>query len=261
MSRQTDLTVPDETFFNQVRLAPNHLLMLDYDGTLSPFVEDRFQAVPYPGVTELLHEIMNRPNCRLVIVTGRPLNEILPLLNMSPNPEIWGSHGWQHLLPDGSIEDFPLPDEIQQILNIVKKKFEEKIPIEKMDIKPSSVAVHWRGLSDADREKFSNHAQAVCAPYKDHPTIKLQGFDGGLELRVKGRDKGTSVNTLLDESPSGTFAAFLGDDKTDEDAFAALEGKGAGILVREEFRETRAQWWIKPPAELLAFLRQWRDAC
>ena len=210
MNISSNLTYPNESFFTQLKQAPNRLLMLDYDGTLSPFVEDRFQAVPYPGVTELLYKIIAQSHSRLVIVTGRPLNEILPLLNMNPAPEIWGSHGWQHLLADGSIEDFPLPADIQEILNNVKDKFQLKIPMEKMDVKPSSVAVHWRGLSDDKREHFSQHAQAVCQPYKNHAGLELEGFDGGLELRVKGRDKGTSVNSLLAESPDTKFTNSLG---------------------------------------------------
>ncbi|MCD4814084.1 trehalose-phosphatase [bacterium] len=261
MTLQTDLTFPDTTFFNHLEQASQKLLLLDFDGTLSPFVDDRFKAFPYPGVTDLLYEIIAKPTSRVVIVTGRPLNEILPLLNMQPNPEIWGSHGWQHLLTDGTTEDFPLPDDIRNILETVKNDFQRQIPIEKMDIKPSSVAVHWRGLDNKQRETFSKHAQAVCEPFQNHAGLELQAFDGGLELRVKGRDKGTSVKAILKDSPNDIFATFLGDDKTDEDAFAALGNAGQGILVRNEFRPTDADFWIHPPEELLDFLRKWRDAC
>ncbi|MBN1595969.1 trehalose-phosphatase, partial [candidate division FCPU426 bacterium] len=77
---------------------------------------------------------------------------------------------------------------------------------------------------------------------------------------VKGKDKGTSVTAVRAGSPADTFTAYLGDDRTDEDAFLALAGRGAGILVRKEFRKTQAQYWLKPPEELLEFLRHWRDA-
>ena len=52
--------------------------------------------------------------------------------------------------------------------------------------------------------------------------------------------------------------AYLGDDRTDEDAFRALRGRGLSVLVRAEPRETAADAWIRPPEELIEFLRTWR---
>lgn len=255
------LTYPDQAFFDRVKSASHRLLLLDFDGTLSPFVEDRFQAYPYPGVTDQIKQIMTCARTRTVIITGRPLKEIVPLLNMNPTPEIWGSHGWQRLTPNGQAEDFPMPEPIKALLTQVQHGFEEKIPKDKLDIKPSSVAVHWRGLPPEQQQKFSEHANHVCRAFQDHDQVELQGFDGGLELRVKGRDKGTSVKALLAESPQDSYAVFLGDDRTDEDAFRALGDQGDGLLVRKEWRDTSARYWLQPPEELLQFLAEWYKAC
>jgi len=83
---------------------------------------------------------------------------------------------------------------------------------------------------------------------------------GGLELRVVGIDKGRAVDQILAGSPPEAAAAYLGDDLTDEDAFAALSGRGERVLtvlVREEWRPTRAEVWLRPPGGLLAFLGRW----
>ena len=85
----------------------------------------------------------------------------------------------------------------------------------------------------------------------------LHGFDGGLELRLKGRDKGYAVRTVLDEEGEGVWGAYLGDDWTDEDGFKAIKGRGLPVLVRQEYRETEAEIWLKPPEELLGFLNLW----
>ena len=54
--------------------------------------------------------------------------------------------------------------------------------------------------------------------------------------------------------------AYLGDDLTDEAAFRALDERGLGVLVRPKLRATSADIWIRPPEELLDFLRSWLRA-
>jgi trehalose-6-phosphatase len=61
---------------------------------------------------------------------------------------------------------------------------------------------------------------------------------------------------LLQELPA-LPAAYLGDDLTDEDAFAAMGSGGYSILVRTEVRKSRARFWLRPPEELLGFLDEW----
>jgi len=56
-----------------------------------------------------------------------------------------------------------------------------------------------------------------------------------------------------------TAAAYLGDDTTDEDAFKAIRGRGIGVLVRPQFHATAADFWLKPPEELLEFLERWHE--
>ncbi|MDJ0796173.1 MAG: trehalose-phosphatase, partial [Calothrix sp. MO_167.B12] len=78
---------------------------------------------------------------------------------------------------------------------------------------------------------------------------------------VEGKNKGTAVNSIIENLEEDVVIAYLGDDKTDEDAFKALHGKGLSILVREKFRKTGAELWIKPPGELINFLTKWKYAC
>ena len=90
--------------------------------------------------------------------------------------------------------------------------------------------------------------------------LQLLAFDGGLELRAPGRNKGTAVETVLSEVGPQTQVAYLGDDLTDEDAFKVIKKNGLAILVRSDFRNTSADIWLKPPEELLEFLARWADA-
>jgi trehalose-6-phosphatase len=88
----------------------------------------------------------------------------------------------------------------------------------------------------------------------------MSEFDGGTELRAVGRDKGDVVRTVARECGVDSAIAYLGDDHTDEDAFAAMPERGASVLVNVAFRPTAAQLWLQPPDELLLFLQRWNAA-
>src|ERR1700690_246397 len=68
-----------EQFMNAVKQSPAAALLLDYDGPLAPFCLHRQQALPYPGMTALLQEIIADGRTRVVIITGRNAREIIPL--------------------------------------------------------------------------------------------------------------------------------------------------------------------------------------
>ena len=91
--------------------------------------------------------------------------------------------------------------------------------------------------------------------------LELQAFDGGVELRPRGFHKGRVVERAFAELGPGAAVAYLGDDRTDEDAFEAIAGRGLAVLVRPENRPTRAEAWLRPPGELLDFLEEWNAAC
>lgn len=233
--------------------------MLDYDGTLAPFRPERDKAAPYPGVRGALERMMTPGHTRVVIVTGRAPRDVLGLLGMWPPPEIWGSHGWERRTAEGACEAFALPEGAQAGIDEAQARITEAGLGEHCETKPASVALHWRGLSAASVADLRSQGQALWGPLAAAHGLEVMSFDGGLELRVPGRDKGTAVRQLIAESPDRVVAAYLGDDLTDEDAFLAMPAGGLGILVRPELRSTAAGAWIKPPEGLLEFLARWSD--
>ena len=91
--------------------------------------------------------------------------------------------------------------------------------------------------------------------------LVLLSFIGGLEFRAEVCHKGQAVETIFQESKSDTVAAYLGDDRTDEDGFRAINGRGIGVWVRCELRTTEAGLWIKPLEEVLQFFSEWAREC
>ncbi len=247
-----------EKFFARLPRAKEKALFLDYDGTLAPFKTNPGEALPYPGVRELMSRIMERSHTRLVIVTGRWTRDLIPLLGLGRLPEIWGSHGLERLRMDGSYEISPMDERALQGLTTADEWMEKRSLLHRCEKKPGCLALHWRGLAESTILELKNAVLPNWRHLAETTGLDLIEFDGGIELRVSARNKGDAVKSVLDEiHQDGLLAAYLGDDLTDEDAFCAMKGKGLGVLVRKEFRPTVADLWIRPPGELLEFLSHW----
>lgn len=246
-------------FWRHLAAAKKAVLLLDYDGTLAPFRVARDQAFPYPGVRELLTAIWRDTETRLVIITGRAIDDLLPLLALYPPPEIWGCHGWERLDAFGRRPDVDLPVQAATGLGKARLSLEEKGFDSLCETKPASLAIHWRGFSDQKIRELRvcviDHWQSIATGYG----LEIHSFNGGLELRCPGKNKGTALNSILADIKPGQPIAFLGDDLTDEDGFEAIKGRGLGILVNNEPRSTCADLQITPPEDLLDFLSTWRD--
>jgi len=249
-----------DAFFEQLALAPRALLILDYDGTLAPFQTDPQQAVPYPGIRRILDRLMTETDTRVAIVSGRWSQDLKPLLGLQHIPELWGIHGWERCLPDGRCETAKLPEPALQALAQADTWISEiRARGGRTELKPASLAIHWRGLAPRAIEEIRALVTSNWQIYARDRGLELHPFDGGLELRIPGRNKGDAVRTLQDEMPDAA-TAYLGDDFTDEDAFKALRGEAIGVLVRPQSRASAAQIWLQPPEELVDFLNRWIDA-
>ena len=246
-----------ELFYHRRNGASQKALLLDYDGTLAPFRIEPNEAEPYPGIREILNRIMRLPDVRLVIITGRWTKDLIPLLQLERQPEIWGSHGLERLNPDGSYEIESMDEQHLDGLVAADEWIEEVGLSSRCEKKPGCLAIHWRGLDKKKVKEIRNVVEPRWSTLAQTWQLSLQEFDGGLELRVPARDKGDAVRTILQEMNQDAVAAYLGDDLTDEYAFRAIKGRGIGILVREELRPTVADLWIIPPEELLTFLSGW----
>lgn len=245
-------------FFARVARAKTRVLILDFDGTLAPFAARPECVRPYPRIPAALDRIMAQPGSRVVIVTGRRLDAAAPTLALTHAPEIWGAHGWQRMAPGGQLAVYEPSAPVREKLDAAAAQaMALRTWGARVEPKPGSVAVHWRGQPvltvQALREELERRWHGLCRS----PELELVDFDGGVELRALGRDKGVVVNKVLAGAGEETAAAYLGDDTSDEDAFLAIEGRGLGVLVRAQLRRTRAGAWLRPPQELALFLEQW----
>ena len=245
-------------FFARLPSARARVLMLDYDGTLAPFHVRPEHAVPYPGVAQALGALMDDGGTRVVIISGRRAAEIVPLLALERHPEIWGCHGWERLLPDGQLRTQPLAAREVELLEEAALAARALLPGGvRIEHKTASVALHWRGLALESIDHAREQTLALWSPLGEKAGMELLRFDGGLELRTRGCNKQHAAKAILSETGPDSAVAYLGDDLTDEDAFAVTKPRGIAVLVRPEYRDTTADVWLRPPDELLTFIGRW----
>lgn len=250
-----------EPFFWSLAQSSESALLLDYDGTLAPFQTQRDQAFPYPGIALLLQEIVRDACSRVLVISGREVTDLLPLLNIHPRPEIWGIHGLQRLRTDGTTEMPHLDPQTLHGLSDAERWLSYKHLRHRAEFKPGGIAVHWRGLSALDAADLRARVLLGWRPIVAEYGLDLLEFDGGIEIRACKANKGDAVRGFLAQINPKTPVAYLGDDTTDEQAFHGMGDRGITILVRPEWRETSAQVWLRPPGELIDFLQLWLNCC
>jgi trehalose 6-phosphate phosphatase len=257
-----EATEKQEAFFRAFIDGASPLLLLDYDGTLAPFRVNRFDARPWAGVREMLSHIQRQGRTRMVVVTGRPAGEIAPLLGLERAAEVWGLHGAERLYPDGRRDLEEAAPQTRHKLDELRELLRRDSLGGLFEDKPNAVVMHWRGASPHTAKAIEKRTRRLFEPLAQMDGLGLLEFEAGLELRA-GRDKGGAVDAILNEADADAPVAYLGDDLTDEAAFRAVRragNRGLSVLVRRVWRETDADIWLRPPAELREFLGRWIDA-
>lgn len=219
--------VPD--FWARRDRAGHAVLMLDYDGTLAPFQVDRFAAYPLPGVVDALHAINELPDTRLALVSGRPVAEVERFVGANTFI-IAGTHGFELYLPGTGLQQHALDAPLSAVLDTAAEEAALVVGPNWTERKIATVAAHTRHLS-ADEAETALETLAERWVTLTTEFTEVRRFNGGIEMRVRGRDKGSVVRELLALGPNDAFAVYIGDDETDEDAFRALPADGIGIKV------------------------------
>lgn len=247
-------------FFTRAARSSSRALLLDYDGTLAKFSTDPQTAFPYSGIPPLLERIRKFTGTRVVLVSGRRVQDVARLLGLE-KLEAWGCHGLEYLHPDG-LRKMSEPDPaILRAMQEVDRLLAREGISDLVENKPAGRAVHWRGMPEQAAKLVKIKVKGVWSMLPDRLGLCLLEFDGGMEIRSAAKNKGDVVRTILNSMSKDSAVAYLGDDQTDEDAFAALQGYGLSVLVRPTYRPTVADAWIRPPEGVISFLTEWAETC
>ncbi|KAK8672989.1 hypothetical protein V6N13_111345 [Hibiscus sabdariffa] len=166
------------------------------------------------------------------------------------------------LLFQPASEFLPMIDEVyKQLVETTKST-----PGAKVENNKFCLSVHFRCV---DEKKWSELAQQVKSVLKEYPKLRLTQGRKVLEIRPTIKwDKGKALEFLLESlgfaDCTDVFPVYIGDDRTDEDAFKILRdrGQGFGILVSKFPKDTSASYSLQEPDEVMDFLRrlvEWKE--
>lgn len=221
------MPLPQEltTALAAVAAAPRLLVATDFDGVLAPFVVDPMDSRAQPGTLEALTALAAAPATWSAVVSGRDLATLDELTGLAGSTVTRiGSHGAQSSrggeLPEGTAPT------IAALRGAVEAAVAAREPRIRLEHKPAAVVLHTRGLPDDVLPTAAAIAdEAAAAPGVTHLAGK-----GVHELSVLRADKGTALRELA-SALEVDATVYLGDDVTDEHAFAVLGEGDLGIKV------------------------------
>ena len=158
-----------------------------------------------------------------MIVTGRPVADLKPFLQPFDNLEIWGAHGLERLLPDGTYQQTQTASGTREMLSQAEAWVVESNLARLAEFKPGGIAIHWRGMAGSGGKGSGGAAtgRLDCARQQRRSEAPKLRIGSGAASRPSRQRR--CRRSIIDESIAETEIAYLGDDLTDEDSFRALE--------------------------------------
>lgn len=233
------------------------LLILDYDGTLSPIVPDPDKAVLSKKMKESLIQLATVTS--VAVISGRDRADVEKKVDLEELIYA-GSHGLDMTGPEGLDIPEKVSEEILASLKTAAENLKRKLKAVKgclVESKKYAIAVHFRNVAEEEVEKVKD---AVLEELNRHENLKKGTGKKILELKPDiDWHKGRAVNWLfeaLNFTKENAIPVFIGDDITDEDAFVSIDAEGIGILVGTHGEETAATFALKDTDEVRLFLER-----
>lgn len=235
--------------------APQLALVLDLDGTLIPFAATPEEAVVDAPTRELLAQLARAPGVTVAVVSGRKREQLeervgdIEGLCLSAEHGAWrrDEHGWAQVQLYGA-DPAPVEAALRELARAHPGALVER--------KTWSVTLHFRRVPSARREALIVEASDAIERWAcEHPEYELLEGELVLEVRHRGAHKGRAVEWLRERVPADTSFVAIGDDRTDEDTFAALGEGDLSVLVGRAARPTRARARLDDVPAVLSFLR------
>jgi alpha,alpha-trehalase len=232
-------------------------IFLDYDGTLTPIVDDPAKAKLDEKTRKVLQRISK--HMFVAVISGRGLEDVRKMVGID-ELSYAGSHGFEMSCGIGYFDE---DDKKQQYLSTLAKAEQElgratrDLQGVRIERKPYAIAIHYRGAGEKVIPEVESRVDNLVEKFSE---LKKSSGKKIFELRPDvDWDKGKALRAMLGQfhvDSSRITPLYIGDDTTDEDAFRSLGDSGIGVLVSDEPRQTSARYILRDPSEVTAFLEK-----
>ncbi|KFE65369.1 bifunctional alpha,alpha-trehalose-phosphate synthase (UDP-forming)/trehalose-phosphatase [Hyalangium minutum] len=233
----------------RLRGTRQRVLLLDYDGTLVGSAPRPELAVPDPELLELLGRVAALPGIHVHIVSGRMKETLEEWMGALP-VGLHAEHGlWSRSAPGAPWKMLEgVAPEWKELARPMLDLFTSRVPGSFVEEKTASLAWHYRQVDPDFGAWQSRELRLKLCEVLGRSPLEVLAGDKVVEVRPRGVNKGCVVAQSLEGTEPGTLVAAFGDDRTDEDLFAALP-EGA-ISVHSDGKASRAGYRVKGPAEV-----------
>lgn len=242
---------------SSVAATPELLVAMDYDGTLAEIVDDPHEAHPDTESVRLLVELSALPHTHVAIVSGRARAELVRLTGLHDGAsgrsaaignghhvieqvDAWSADGVHLIGSHGSEPDADWADDVpvgvaalRDEIAIELERIASRLPGAWVEHKPTSAALHYRMCDPKPAAKAVTDARSLPSRIDTLRGAVVKNGKCVVELCALPIDKGWALARLMARLHV-TATVFVGDDETDEDAFAVLSDHDLGVKVGEE---------------------------
>lgn len=214
---------------------------VDLDGTLLDIAPSPADVRLDTEVRTLLAELRDFAGGAVALISGRSISDIGTLLR-EPRLPIAGQHGLERRDAAGTITTHEMESHGLKRASLKLEAEVERHAGLLLEQKGLSLALHYRAAPDLARH-VHEIMRSLCAELG--PEYVLQAGKRVVELKPAGKDKGVAVLEFMEESPfRGRTPVFLGDDATDEYAFAVVNELD-GYTIKVGTGDTVARWRLR----------------
>ncbi len=225
---------------------PRLLVASDFDGVLAPIVSHPSDARALPAAIQALGELSELPDTTVAAISGRSLADLAEVAQLPPRVRMVGSHGAEF----AGHTDALTPDQraLRSRLRAALEPIVAAAPGAWLEGKPTGVAVHVRAAEPAVGRRVLAEVRSGPASWDG---VTLTEGKAVIDLAVVRADKGTALTTLRRQTDA-TGVLFVGDDVTDEKAFAVLRASDVGVKVGAG--PTLARYRVDEPTDVAVLL-------
>jgi len=198
------------------------------------------------------------PRTRVALVSGRPIGELRRFLDV-PGIYYVGVHGAEVRCPTGELRIAHGTDRVRAALPEIRRHLQQTLGARRgimIEDKGVALACHYRLAAPIDAMTARRVAAALAEEHRRRgiPIALVFGHEVA-ELRPAHVNKGRTTCALLAAQGAGALPVYIGDDQTDEDAFALLPPGTITIRVAPPNTMTRACYQVREPSDVHRFLR------